>query len=126
MAYPQLQLCIAGDWRSRPGQPIPNPFDDSVLGELPHATRADLDEALDAADAGHRAWRRTAPAKRAAIMQQAARLLRERADTIAEAITLEQGKPRAQARAGSPRRGQSARVAKGVLIRPMKVNDAST
>ena len=98
MAYPQLQLCIAGDWRSRPGQSILNPFDDSVLGELPHATRADLDEALDAAEAGHRAWRRTAPAKRAAIMQKAARLLRERADTIAEAITLEQGKPRAQAR----------------------------
>lgn len=31
-------------------------------------------------------------------MQRAAQLLRDRADTIAEAITLEQGKPRAQAR----------------------------
>lgn len=98
MAYPQLHICIAGDWRSRPGQPILNPFDDSILGELPHATRADLDEALAAAEAGHCAWRRTAPAKRAAIMQRAAQLLRSRGDTIAEAITLEQGKPLPQAR----------------------------
>ncbi|WP_149539587.1 NAD-dependent succinate-semialdehyde dehydrogenase [Siccirubricoccus phaeus] len=98
MAYPRLQLCIGGEWRSRPGQPVLNPLDDSVLGELPHATRADMEEALSAAEAGHRAWRRTAPAKRAEIMQRAARLLRERADTIAEAITLEQGKPKGQAK----------------------------
>jgi succinate-semialdehyde dehydrogenase / glutarate-semialdehyde dehydrogenase len=96
--YPKLQLCIAGEWRSRPGQPVLNPLDDSVLGELPHATRADLDDALAAAEAGHRAWRRTAPAKRAEIMQGAARLLRERADDIAHSITLEQGKPVGQAR----------------------------
>ncbi|RAI59506.1 NAD-dependent succinate-semialdehyde dehydrogenase [Roseicella frigidaeris] len=97
-AYPELRLCISGEWRRRPGQPVFNPFDDSVLGELPHATREDMDDALARAAEGHRAWRRTAPAKRAQIMQQAARLLRERADAIAHAITLEQGKPVGQAR----------------------------
>ncbi|MBS7813755.1 NAD-dependent succinate-semialdehyde dehydrogenase [Roseococcus pinisoli] len=97
-AYPELKLCIAGEWRGRSGQPVYNPFDDGVIGELPHATRQDLDDALEAAEAGHRAWRRTAPAKRAQIMQRAAQLLRERADTIAEAITLEQGKPLGQAK----------------------------
>ena len=96
--YPKLQLCVAGEWRSRPGQPVFNPLDDSVLGELPHATRADMDDALAAAEDGNRAWRRTAPARRAEIMRRAADLLRERADAIATAITLEQGKPRAQAR----------------------------
>ena len=97
-AYPQLRLCIAGEWRSRPGAPVLNPFDDSVIGEIPHATRADLDDALTAAVEGYRQWRNTAPARRAEIMRHAARLLRERADDIAVSITLEQGKPRAQAK----------------------------
>jgi succinate-semialdehyde dehydrogenase/glutarate-semialdehyde dehydrogenase len=96
--YPKLELCIAGEWRSRPGQPVFNPFDDSVLGEVPHATKTDIDDALAAAEQGNRAWRRTAPAKRADIMRKAAEMLRGRADEIAIAITLEQGKPRAQAR----------------------------
>lgn len=97
-AYPQLKLCIGGEWRSRPGRPVLNPLDDSVIGEVPHATRADLDDALAAAEAGHRAWRRTSPAKRQEVMRRAAQLLRDRADAIATAVTLEQGKPRGQAR----------------------------
>jgi succinate-semialdehyde dehydrogenase/glutarate-semialdehyde dehydrogenase len=96
--YPKLQLCIAGEWRGREGQPVFNPFDDSMIGEVPHATRADLDDALMAAVDGNRAWRRTSPARRADIMRLAAQILRQRADEIATAITLEQGKPRAQAR----------------------------
>lgn len=95
--YPTLRLFIAGEWRSRPGAPVHNPFDDSVVGEVPHATRADLDDALAAAAEGQRAWRRTSPARRAGIMRAAARLLRERAEAIAGSVTLEQGKPRAQA-----------------------------
>lgn len=96
--YPTLKLLIAGEWRMRPGTPVYNPFDDSVIGEVPHATRADLDDAMAAAVEGQRAWRRTAPARRADIMRMAARLLRERADTIATSVTLEQGKPHAQAK----------------------------
>ena len=61
-------------------------------------TRADMKDALSAAEDGNRAWRRMAPVKRAEIMRRAAQILRGRADEIATAITLEQGKPRAQAR----------------------------
>ena len=61
-------------------------------------TRADKKDALSAAEDGNRAWRRMAPVKRAEIMRRAAQILRGRADEIATAITLEQGKPRAQAR----------------------------
>ncbi|MBW6396645.1 NAD-dependent succinate-semialdehyde dehydrogenase [Roseomonas sp. HJA6] len=96
--YPTLKLRIAGDWRQRPGAPVHNPLDDSVIGEVPYATRADLDDALAAAVEGQRIWRRTAPARRAGIMREATRLLRDRADAIAAAVTLEQGKPRAQAK----------------------------
>ena len=97
-AYPDLQLCIGGTWKAAEGQPTLNPADETVLGTVPHATTKDLDAALDAAKDGFDTWRKTSPAKRAAIIVEAARLLRERADEIALSITLEQGKPLAQAK----------------------------
>lgn len=97
--YPQLKLLIDGQWRTRPGEPVLNPADGSVLGTVPHATIGDLDEALAAAARGFKVWKRMAPAKRAAIMLKGAQLLRERADSIALALTLEQGKPLAQSHA---------------------------
>jgi succinate-semialdehyde dehydrogenase/glutarate-semialdehyde dehydrogenase len=97
-AYPDLQLFIAGQWKSADGQPVLNPADESVLGIVPHATRADLDTALTAAQKGLTVWRKTAPSKRADIILEAARLARERAEEMAVAMTLEQGKPIAQSR----------------------------
>jgi succinate-semialdehyde dehydrogenase / glutarate-semialdehyde dehydrogenase len=96
--YPDLQLYVAGEWRSRDGAPVLNPADESILGTVPHATRADLDDALNAAEDGFRVWRNTAPAKRAEIIQRAAQLCRERVEADAVAMTLEQGKPLAQAK----------------------------
>jgi succinate-semialdehyde dehydrogenase/glutarate-semialdehyde dehydrogenase len=96
--YPELQLYIDGAWKRADGQPVINPSDETEIGTVPHASIADLDAALDAAAKGFTLWRGTAPAKRAAIILEAVRLLRERVDTIARAITLEQGKPLAQAR----------------------------
>lgn len=90
--YPDLQLYIAGEWKSAKGEPVINPADESVLGTVPHATRADLDRALTAAQDGLRVWRATSPAKRAQVLLKAASLLRERAEDIAVAMTLEQGK----------------------------------
>jgi succinate-semialdehyde dehydrogenase/glutarate-semialdehyde dehydrogenase len=96
--YPNLQLFIDGEWKSRDGQPVLNPADDSVLGTVPHATRADLDAALEAAEKGFKVWSRTSPAKRAEIILKAAQLMRERIEELAVAMTLEQGKPIAQSR----------------------------
>jgi succinate-semialdehyde dehydrogenase/glutarate-semialdehyde dehydrogenase len=97
--YPDLQLYIGGEWKSADGQPVLNPADDTVLGTVPHATRTDLDAALEAAEKGFKVWSRTSPAKRAEIILKAARLMRERIEELAVAMTLEQGKPIAQARA---------------------------
>jgi hypothetical protein len=72
--------------------------DQSALGTVPHATRADLDDALAAAEQGFKLWSRTSPAKRAEIIFQAVRLMRERVEDMAIAMTLEQGKPIAQSR----------------------------
>ncbi len=97
-AYPELQLFIGGTWKRADGQPVLNPADESVLGIVPHATRADLDDALTAAEEGFRVWRATAPAKRCDIILKAARIARERVEEMAVAMTLEQGKPIAQSR----------------------------
>jgi succinate-semialdehyde dehydrogenase/glutarate-semialdehyde dehydrogenase len=97
-AYPELQLYIDGNWKSADGQPVINPADESVLGTVPHATKADLDDALAAAERGFRVWSTTSPAKRGEIILKAARLIRERVEEMAVAMTLEQGKPIAQSR----------------------------
>jgi len=96
--YPDLQLFVGGEWKSADGQPVLNPADESVIGTVPHATRADLDAALSAAENGFRTWRKTSPAKRAEIILKAAQLVRERVEEMAVAMTLEQGKPIAQSR----------------------------
>lgn len=98
MRYPDLQLYIGGAWKTADGYPVLNPVDESVIGTVPVASRSDLDAALAAAADGFRIWSKTAPAKRAEIMLKAAALMRERVEEIAYAITLEHGKPIAQAR----------------------------
>ncbi len=96
--YPDIELYIDGRWKRASGQPVINPADESVLGTVPTATTADLDDALAAAERGFAVWRRTSPAKRSQIILKAASLIRERVDDMATAMTLEQGKPIDQAR----------------------------
>ncbi len=102
MAYPdRLEMFIDGVWRSGEGRevlPVLDPASELPIGQLPCATTADLDLALAAAAKGFAIWRDTAPAARAAIIRQAATLLRTRIDTIAAIATREQGKPLAEAR----------------------------
>lgn len=96
--YPELKLYIDGNWKSASGQPVFNPVDESVLGEVPHATIRDLDDALDAAERGLRIWRATSPANRTQVILKAAQIIRSRVEEMAVAMTLEQGKPLDQAR----------------------------
>ena len=97
-SYPTIELYIDGRWKRADGQPVINPADETVLGTVPTATIADLDDALAAAERGFAVWRKTAPAKRTQIILKAASLIRERANEMAVAMTLEQGKPLDQAR----------------------------
>lgn len=99
MSYPEIKMLIGGEWRSTPGSPILNPSDDSVLGMVPIASPADLDDALQAAHEAMREWRKVAPARRRDVMLRACALLTERVEHIAPIIALEQGKTLTQARA---------------------------
>jgi succinate-semialdehyde dehydrogenase/glutarate-semialdehyde dehydrogenase len=99
--YPELKLHIAGSWRqgsSGETLPVINPATEERIGSVPVATRDDLDLALEAADRGFKAWRNVSVVERSKVMRKAANLLRERVDTIARIMTLEQGKPLAEAK----------------------------
>jgi succinate-semialdehyde dehydrogenase/glutarate-semialdehyde dehydrogenase len=97
--YPDLHLYIDGKWRKTANDlPVLNPATEEEIGRLPHAEKSDLDDALEAAEKGFKVWRQVAPTKRANVLLKAARLMRERQEEIATAITAEHGKPLTQAR----------------------------
>jgi len=99
--YPELKLFIDGEWiskGSRNSEPVFNPATGEVLGELPHATLADLDRALAAADRGFKVWRKLLPEKRGEILRKAAQLLNSWADQVTKVATMESGKPLTQSR----------------------------
>lgn len=97
--YPELKLFIAGEWRKAArDMTVVNPATEEELGRLPCASKADLDDALEAAEKGFRIWSRTSPRDRADTMLRAAALMRERQEEIAQSMTLEHGKPLPQAR----------------------------
>ncbi len=62
---------IDGHWIKGPGAPVLNPADESVLGTVPHATRAQLDDAVSSAARGFTLWRDTPPNARARIILRA-------------------------------------------------------
>lgn len=93
--YPEPSLFIAGQWRGASDGgtiPVANPATGETIADLPVATHADLDEALQAAREGFEVWRRTSAYDRAKILRAAASLMRERARYIGAVTTTEQGK----------------------------------
>jgi succinate-semialdehyde dehydrogenase / glutarate-semialdehyde dehydrogenase len=101
--YSELGLYIDGAWKTngsgRKGEDVLNPATEKPLAHLPHASTADLDEALEAAKKGFATWRATSAYDRAKIMRKAADLMRERHDNISKIMVQEQGKVYAEARA---------------------------
>lgn len=98
--YQHLALYINGqflDGQGRQTQAVINPANGSTLGQLPLASQADLDAALNAAQAAFKSWRHSSPMDRSAILRKVAELSRERAQEIGRNLTLDQGKPLAEA-----------------------------
>src|SRR5690606_2039795 len=101
MIYQNTQLLIDGQWQDAADgrtMPVYNPATDEEIGRVAHASIADLDRALAAAEKGFAAWRDTPAVERQKIMRRAAALVRERAADIATMLTQEQGKPFTEAR----------------------------
>lgn len=101
MFYPQVNLFINGVWREGSEgvrENVTNPATGLVIGSFAHASAADLDEAISAAEQGLKAWQAISVFDRSKIMRAAAGIMRERVEEIAGLITAEEGKPLTEAR----------------------------
>ncbi|MBB4224976.1 NAD-dependent succinate-semialdehyde dehydrogenase [Variovorax guangxiensis] len=98
--YPELSLYIAGrfiDAQGRRTQVVPDPATLQPLGLLPWAEAEDVEAAVQAAHAAFAGWRRVSPLERSDLLRRVAALARERAPEIGRAMTLDNGKPLADA-----------------------------
>jgi succinate-semialdehyde dehydrogenase/glutarate-semialdehyde dehydrogenase len=99
--YAHIDLFIDGAWRPAAGGKtltVLNPATGEAIGTVAHAETADLDAALAAAEKGFAAWRKVSAHDRYRLMRKAADILRGRADDVARLMTMEQGKPLAEAK----------------------------
>jgi malonate-semialdehyde dehydrogenase (acetylating)/methylmalonate-semialdehyde dehydrogenase len=73
-------------------QDIFNPATGVVTANVGYSTPQDIDDVVLAAKKAFPAWAETSPIKRARLMNNFLRLLRENSDELAQSITLEHGK----------------------------------
>lgn len=98
--YEKLSLYIDGEFiqgGDRHEQDVFDPATGQVIGKLPHATRADLDRALAAAQRAFETWKNTSPMEKSRILRKVGEMTRGQANEIGRNITLDQGKPLAEA-----------------------------
>ena len=94
-------LLVGGTWRDAEGGarlPVHDPATGGLLKEIASASVADGVAALDAASEAFPAWAATPARERAEILRRAFDLLQERREDVALLMTLEMGKPLAEAR----------------------------
>ena len=99
--YQDLQLYIDGAWepaRSGAVKLVHDPATEEAVGKISDAGAEDLDRALAAAEKGFAVWRQTGTWERAAKLRKVSELIRERSAVIATLMTIETGKPIAEAR----------------------------
>jgi len=99
--YTDVSLLIDGSWRpavSGKTMAVLNPATGDAIGNVAHAEKSDLDLALAAAQKGFELWRKVSAFDRYKVMRKAADNLRADADATATKMTMEQGKPRGEAK----------------------------
>ncbi|WP_403021044.1 NAD-dependent succinate-semialdehyde dehydrogenase [Salinibacterium sp. GXW1014] len=93
-------LFIAGEWRAASGGAtldVRDPATGEVIKRIADATADDARAAMDAAAGAQAEWAATAPRVRGEILRKAFDLMMERRDDVALLMTLEMGKPLAEA-----------------------------
>jgi succinate-semialdehyde dehydrogenase / glutarate-semialdehyde dehydrogenase len=94
-------LFIGGNWRDAGGNAtlsVEDPSTGTTLCDVADATPDDAIAALDAAAGAQQSWAETAPRERGEILRGVFDLMNERADDLALLMTLEMGKPLAEAK----------------------------
>ena len=103
------QCLIAGAWQdaaSGASVDVSDPATQAVIGSVPDVSGAETRAAIEAAQAAFGPWRAKTHAERAALLEAWHGLMIEHVQDLARILTLEQGKPLAEA-AGEIRYGAS-------------------
>lgn len=89
-------ILINGEWRGAQDDAVfdvTDPSTGSIIGQVANGGTQDIDDAISAASDAFEAWSRTTAYERAAVLQRAHDLMRDRTDKLAALMTQEQGKP---------------------------------
>ncbi|MYY16374.1 aldehyde dehydrogenase family protein [Streptomyces sp. SID4912] len=94
-----METLLGGQWVAADAWlPVHDPSDTRApVVRVPALTAREVTRAYDEAEKGFDVWRRTSPFERARVFHETARLLRERAATIAADVVTENGKNLAEA-----------------------------
>ena len=98
--YSNFGQFIDGKWQQaekKETYDVINPATEEVIGKASKASSIEVQKALKSAEKGLEIWKNTAPWQRAYILRKIADLMRERKDVLAKWLTLEVGKPIAEA-----------------------------
>ncbi len=99
--YEKYGQFIDGKWhKSSTGETyeVINPANEEIIGKASKASSDDVDKALLSAQKGLEVWKKTPPWQRAYILRRIADKMREKQDILAKWMTLEVGKPFAEAK----------------------------
>ncbi len=78
--------------------PLHNPADGTLLAQLPRCQAAETTQAIEAAERAGRTWRHAPARQRASVLRRWYELIEAHREDLATLITLEEGKPLAEAR----------------------------
>ena len=98
--YSKFGQFIDGKWQQSQNNEtydVINPATEEVIGKASKAGEEDVNKALRSAEKGLEVWKNTPPWQRAKIIRKIADLMREKTDVLAKWLTLEVGKPLAEA-----------------------------
>jgi malonate-semialdehyde dehydrogenase (acetylating) / methylmalonate-semialdehyde dehydrogenase len=112
-----LKNYIAGSWTAAntdQSLPVDNPATAEVLAQVPLSTAADIDRAVQTAQAAFRTWRQVPPSQRIQYLFKLKTLLETHLEDLARTITLECGKTLGESTAELQRAIENIEVACGI------------
>lgn len=107
-------MYIRGEWMAAKQRiEVVNPYSNEIIGTVPEADESDVESAIQAAIEGFRTSRALTAYERAAILERASTMIKEREDELARTIALESGKPMKYARGEAKRAHETFKFASG-------------
>ncbi|CAN1537916.1 PutA NAD-dependent aldehyde dehydrogenases [Rhabdaerophilaceae bacterium] len=101
LPFKQESNLIGGAWvKARSGKVITvtDPATGDIVGTVPSCGKVETREAIAAAEAAFPAWRKKTAAERSALLMTLAGVIRENIEALGTLLTMEQGKPLAEAK----------------------------